>query len=407
MPSPRKYGVVPRTIALALVSLFGIFSVVVLVEFLSAAVLSRRFPSKSLSWASPGSSEARPAAFAYADDYEEVRKWIGGETSCPANRIVYDQLLGFPRFESTNVSCDGPETIAQGLRLTVNQETSPRRNIYMFGGSTLWGSGSADRNTIPSLLQASDVARSGKYAVWNYGFATVVASQQLARLRSIDLKAGDVVVFYDGGNDVWQGVVYGRPEGTIIGYNEGNTVEKWRNKLKFFLSRHSNFYMLLHNLRHGESAGQRQECVGLAPDSVSARASRGFDVYFASLLAAKRHAEGRGALFVHFFQPALVSSRPFSPYVQDLVAKMPPDQRCGLAPLEMGLRHYRQRYSEVRDSINGTDLSQVLHGPGDTAYFFDWIHTSSVGNKRIAEEIRKLLGPRLSNASPVASSSPR
>ena len=57
-------------------------------------------------------------------------------------------------------------------------------------------------------------------AVKNYGFMTLVASQQFAALRAAGVKKGDYVLFYDGGNDAFNSFVYKSPEGTIIGYNQ-------------------------------------------------------------------------------------------------------------------------------------------------------------------------------------------
>jgi len=315
-------------------------------------------------------------------------KGMSGDTNCPPNRIVFDSSTTFPRFEIEDIKCDGPENIVKGLRRTINQVEPAKNNIYMFGGSAMWGTGSADRNTIPSLLQAHLVANDKRYAVFNYGFSSVVAHQQLSKLKTLDLHNGDVVIFYDGWNDIWQGVVYGQPSGTIIGYNEANALRVLLNKVKFFLSRNSNFYMALGWLKNKKPSEMYSDCQKIDSAEIISRAERGFNIYKTTLIEARKYAEVRGGYFYHFFQPTVISNRPFSPYVQGLLHHMPLDMKCGLDIAEKGLQYYRDRYPEIQRELNAIDISDVLDSASSgTEYFFDLIHVSSNGNKKVADEI--------------------
>ena len=99
---------------------------------------------------------------------------------------------------------------SSGLRITPGP-TSPHRGsgralrIFMFGGSTLWGTGARDAFTIPAVV-ASDLRRSGlSVEVSNFGQSGYVSTQSLVALL-LELRAGrrpDVVVFYDGINDTF------------------------------------------------------------------------------------------------------------------------------------------------------------------------------------------------------------
>jgi lysophospholipase L1-like esterase len=74
----------------------------------------------------------------------------------------------------------------------------------MFGGSTLWGHGSPDESTIPSLVQS---ILGDTYDVYNYGEDGFVSTQELNYLL-YQLSLGnipDVVIFYDGVNDGYAG----------------------------------------------------------------------------------------------------------------------------------------------------------------------------------------------------------
>lgn len=89
-----------------------------------------------------------------------------------------------------------------GRRLTtasICAEESYR--IYTFGGSTMWGYGVPDDNTIPSYLQA---ALPANVCVVNYADVGFNSTQNLLRLLGL-LQRGDVpdmVIFYDGSNDI-------------------------------------------------------------------------------------------------------------------------------------------------------------------------------------------------------------
>jgi len=81
-------------------------------------------------------------------------------------------------------------------------EDAPR--IFFFGGSTMWGAGSRDDETIPSHVARSLADEGIGVRVENYGEFGFVSTQGLIRLM-LELRSGnvpDVVVFYDGANEV-------------------------------------------------------------------------------------------------------------------------------------------------------------------------------------------------------------
>jgi lysophospholipase L1-like esterase len=89
-----------------------------------------------------------------------------------------------------------------GIRRTYrDQNVAAERTIAFFGGSTTWGTGADDDRTIPSEF----VKLNPEYLGYNFGEQGYVAHQSL----NVFLKKyfegfrPDVVVFYDGVNDVW------------------------------------------------------------------------------------------------------------------------------------------------------------------------------------------------------------
>jgi hypothetical protein len=89
----------------------------------------------------------------------------------------------------------------EGIRITSSntQFSDSTKIVRFFGGSTLWGEGSDDSNTIPSLFQKLN---SG-VKVYNHGQLAYNSRQNLDALISLyeEGKNSDIVIFYDGVND--------------------------------------------------------------------------------------------------------------------------------------------------------------------------------------------------------------
>lgn len=110
---------------------------------------------------------------------------------------------------------------SQGIRHTPGSVCEPADDsesrpfeVWVFGGSTVWGWGAADHGTLPAYLGrglASQLDR--PTCVVNLGENGYVASQGLLRLEE-RLRQGhrpDLVLFYDGVNDVMGAYHDGRP----------------------------------------------------------------------------------------------------------------------------------------------------------------------------------------------------
>ena len=144
-----------------------------------------------------------------ADTYEDA-SWVPEyyeeeERSRPVRWEPYVYWRRKP-FDGTHINID-----AHGIRQTVNpaarpDQTDPPRTIFMFGGSTLWGSGARDRFTIPSILAAElEKSDRGPVLVVNYGEMGYVSTQSVIALL-LQFQKGhvpDMVIFYDGINDTF------------------------------------------------------------------------------------------------------------------------------------------------------------------------------------------------------------
>ena len=129
---------------------------------------------------------------------------------------------GFNLKQEDTENCRG-YTIQNGWRVTTNQPKNYKNDIFIYGGSTVQNHEVPYIHTIASYLQKYLNNKSLKYKVKNRRFTSVVTSQQLEFLEKDKLKKGDIVIFYDGGNNQWQGVAYSDPRGTIIGSNRNES----------------------------------------------------------------------------------------------------------------------------------------------------------------------------------------
>ncbi|MFC1709275.1 SGNH/GDSL hydrolase family protein [Candidatus Omnitrophota bacterium] len=119
--------------------------------------------------------------------------------------IRYEQFLEWDRksYRGSYVNID-----TRGVRKTWNPHNFQRQAVkalYVFGGSTIWGHGARDENTIPSLLSKQLNASGYRFFVTNYGEKGYIFLQEILQLVLL-LREGhrpDYVIFYDGVNDVY------------------------------------------------------------------------------------------------------------------------------------------------------------------------------------------------------------
>jgi lysophospholipase L1-like esterase len=109
-------------------------------------------------------------------------------------------------------------------------------NIFMLGGSTLWGVGARDDYTIPSLVARFLSEHGIKVNITNFGESGYVNTQEVIYLFLQLQKSNipDIVIFYDGVNDVFSALQNGKAG---IPVNESN------RKMEFNIA--SNYIELL------------------------------------------------------------------------------------------------------------------------------------------------------------------
>jgi lysophospholipase L1-like esterase len=115
---------------------------------------------------------------------------------------------------------------AHGFRATPATTTTPRGEIWIFGGSLVWGTGNRDQGTLPAQIEhlLAEQAPELGLRVLNFGESGYVSRQSLAAFDSALRCSGPkpaMAVFVDGANDVYAALQAGRAG---LPQNEANRV---------------------------------------------------------------------------------------------------------------------------------------------------------------------------------------
>lgn len=282
--------------------------------------------------------------------------------------------------------------------------------IFMFGGSTMWGTGARDDFTIPSLLARELDERAVACEVTNFGEAGYVTTQEVIMLIR-QLQKGnvpDMVIFYDGVNDTYsayQQQTAGLPE------NEFNRVRE------FNLSQPGSYKslrrMFLHRAACELSTARLLEGLGLMGRSSgsSIHQSRAGDrvadreplfreilaVYQSNMAIVQALAQRYGFKALFYWQPAIFDKchrtaheesqwrahaalKPFFERTCELIRQM------GLSAGSGGVFHdLTGTFAEVQEPI-----------------FLDWCHVSESGNRMIARRMAPDVLAAIESASALA-----
>ena len=268
--------------------------------------------------------------------------------------------------------------VKKNRRVTTNEPKDYLRTIYLFGGSTVYNGEVPDNLTIASQL-ASLGANEYLYKVVNMGATSIHSAQQFGRLKSeISLNKGDLVIFYDGVNDVLQRIIYENRDGYMVGQpkKESFWMKLLRSKRKYSSILQIMYSEMIKNTKETSST--------LIKDSI--------DDYIDILVKTNKYVEKRGAVFYHFLQPTLFTKNKLNEYEQMLIEKGEP-----FVPMQF-VDPYKKTYPLIEDRLSNYDFSFSLTGVFnklDESPYLDYCHINHVGNKIISENIWKRINVKL------------
>jgi hypothetical protein len=276
-----------------------------------------------------------------------------------------------------------------GIRLTPGAECSVNSyKVFAFGGSTMWGTGSPDWGTIPAYLQADFAAlRHGPVCVMNFGESAFVSTQGVIELIML-LQSGnvpDLVIFYDGVNDVYAAYQSGRP--THQNFNQIAAKLEGQNPPPSIVDgiKSANSFRLLERLvaKLGQEPPNSQELITYKTMGVDTAtlSDSVVETYLSNYKVVNALAQEYGFRFFFFWQPVIsIGHKPLTSEEQDMKREMEP------ALVELYEAVYR-RVKRAADNCEHPHYIAEIFDSLDSGIWIDFGHVTPVGNRLIAEKM--------------------
>lgn len=268
--------------------------------------------------------------------------------------------------------------------------TVPAIRLFFMGGSTLWGTGVRDDHTIPSLTGDMLSQKGFHMDVFNFGESGYVSTQELVALM-VELKNGnvpDIVVFYDGVNDVFsafQQKEAGIPQNEYNRIAEFNAFRGKKNLVRSLFSALASFSTVRFIT---EKVSRKKDFSSTYSHTDSE--SLTFAVarhYWSNLRMIESLAKEYGFKTVFYLQPAIFHKNHITPYELKQFEEM--------KYLESFFEQAYQKTADHEDKpasiyfYNISDIFKDIKAP----LFIDWCHIGESGNAIIARRMTEDLDP--------------
>lgn len=279
---------------------------------------------------------------------------------------------------------------ADGVRATPKPPLAPNaKKIFVFGGSTTWGTGAKDGETYPALLQA---ALGGRYDVTNYGETAYVSTQEVIYLMKLlaDGKVPDIVIFYDGVNDGYAGVyspaVPRDPHGMRAFFDKVEQEKTWSG-LHFLIAK-SNYAKLAAKLTGDAASAATKEWDKKVEPKIAENAAKTLDDYEANIRQVRALGAAYGFKSYFFWQPHLLSGT--------RAASVPFETRIIERQSPVMVESQRALYELAKKRLSGREDENIyflgnIFDDFDGPLYIDWHHVGVGGNRVIADEMKKAL----------------
>ncbi len=330
---------------------------------------------------------------------EEVRK---------SDRTVYEPYTIWKRrpYRGTYTTID-----ITGARRTVgNSSSDDALQVWMLGGSAVWGVGAPDSETIPSHLAALLNGKLGIEAnVRNLGRRGYVSTQEVIFLMR-ELQAGrrpDIVVFYNGVNDAAAVSLWPEFPGAHISFDtvRDRFESDGEDDDVGWLARSTGLYKASRTLldRVDGDPIERDGIIVYADRDTDSTpnyrwlAERGLDLWLFNARVVDTLAREYGFTHLMTFQPGLWSTgKPLDPSEESLIASEM--NYAGLQTImtvraEMA-RVFDQRLSDPQAPDWVVNLNDLFADTPEPVYI-DYVHVTGRGNEIAAQRIATELLERL------------
>jgi hypothetical protein len=287
----------------------------------------------------------------------------------------------------------------RGIRMTTQHDFATQESplVVFLGGSTMWGSGANDSNTIPSLFtQLSQ----GKYRALNLGDQSYRAMQSYLFLF-LQINKGlkpDIVVSYDGMNE-GMGFMPQLLEASSHRreYQIREALRREKQQKQPLLWQPLSFRSFFLGPLESIATKIKNKLAGAAPyERISFFHAQDFEVsderieqsgraLLDSWMATKRLAENNGSLYVAILQPIAAIGQPNLEHLREHLIERYPRNIDNYKYLYSTIKQLllSQKYKELADHvIDYSDAYDV-----DEHIYIDECHVTPKGNSIIAEKV--------------------
>jgi hypothetical protein len=273
------------------------------------------------------------------------------------------------------------EIDAHGFRKTAqNSVDSSTIPVWIFGASTVWGTGVDTPNTLPSLLNASGAGRIDALNFGESGYVSMQSSVSFQRALACGGYA-QVAVFVDGVNDVYSALQHGKAG---LPQNEQNRVVEFTGSQ----SAKDIAIGLFNRLQGVQRLKQRLQPVQ-APDD-TALVKGVVDAYLATIANTRAVALAANIRPVFIWQPSVFSKHMLSTEERAIVAN------SELRHQQLQLKSTQLLKSRVRQQgLSDVFVLDTLFDSYPESLYFDFSHTTNTGNQILAEWIFRQIEPGL------------
>tara|TARA_B100001123_G_scaffold70203_1_gene78583 strand:- start:248 stop:1321 length:1074 start_codon:yes stop_codon:yes gene_type:complete len=265
-------------------------------------------------------------------------------------------------------------TIKNGIRLNnAKEDFKLEKDIWVFGGSTVWGTGSRDHETIPALLE-----KQTGISTLNLGEVGYTSTQELNLLiKNLILHKPKTVIFYDGVNDISQKC---RSDIEFYSTDKEQVIKKKLKSSEYFKHTEKLIepplkiinYIKTHYLQSSQETKKHFDC-----DTNSKKREQIIKSLIQNWQIVKLISEKEKIKFIPILQPIAYTT---NSKIEHLKIKENKELKLQFEIL----------YPEIKKELNRLqidyiDLEKSLDSEG--YYFIDFCHLSPNGNEEIVKKI--------------------
>jgi|GEM_PF-2258553 len=290
---------------------------------------------------------------------------------------------------------------AQGVRLTPKTPAPGAKKVFVFGGSTVWGTGVPDGDTIPAQLQK---LLGNDFDVYNLGESGWVTTQSLHYLMH-RLAQGDVphaVIFYDGVNDTYAGAYSPAVPRDPLNLRDRSEVKEAPGPVLLKVLAQTNLKRIPELLTARGPGNESEAWDAKVAPHIQPNLKASLDVYEANVRQTKALGAEYGFRTWFLWQPNLMSlTKKMHPYEEQLLKSKSPTW----------LEVQRQAYLLAKQRLSGREAEGIyfigdLFNDVEDNLYIDQTHVGPVANRLVAEEMHRRLADALREGPALAQPSP-